>query len=108
MLIRPRTCGQHAIGRFIERWLDKALVDDGPTRHIAEGILLRLCANATHVEDCPNDLDGDGQSIWDLGGLDVPVRVAVTRVGTIRTVFKRGAHLWGHARYRSNPEVVNE
>ncbi len=88
----PRSCDPHAIDRFIERWTG-AQPDDASARCFAEMILKRLCARATHVEDCPGDLGGEGQSIWDLHGLDAPVRVAVTRAGVIRTVFARGAHL---------------
>lgn len=88
----PKTCDEHAIDRFIERWTGACLTD-ADARRFAQLTLERLCENATHVEDCPGDLDGVGQSIWDLRGLDEPVRVAVTPNGVIRTVFVRGAYL---------------
>lgn len=91
MMARPRTCSQHAIDRFIERW-SGAQLDDAEARKFARLTLERLCQSATHVEDCSGDLDGEGQSIWDLCGLSEPIRVAVTRDGEIRTVFERGAH----------------
>jgi hypothetical protein len=87
----PKTCSDHAITRFIERWTH-AEVDYAPARQFAKLTLERLCLRAVHVEDCLNDLGGEGQSIWDLHGLEVPVRVAVTSDGVIRTVFERGAH----------------
>lgn len=94
LMAPPRSCSEHAIDRFIERW-SGARLDDPLARQFAQQTLEQLCQHATHVEDCPGDLDGEGQSIWDLSGLSEPVRVAVTRDGEIRTVFERGAHLRG-------------
>jgi hypothetical protein len=88
----PKTCDEHAVDRFIERWTS-AEVSLAPARQFAQLLLEALCKSASHVEDCPGDRDGEGQSIWDLHGLEQPVRVAVTSDGVIRTVFKKGAHL---------------
>lgn len=88
---RPRSFDAHAIDRFLERWYPDEHVDDPEARKRAAWMLTRLCENAVHVEDCPGDLGGEGQSIWDLRGIDEPVRVAVDRRGVVRTVFERAA-----------------